>query len=379
MPIAAAEYWKRFERVLEAERLEAFDLLLVYAQGCRGMYSNLLYLTGYYNFDPSLRGALLIRQDGTAHLLLDSEWDLDRAARTSWIERRAMSCSPDLPAGLVSHCREQGLTSGRIGLAGDEYMPVAHYRRLEAGLPGVEFVPATGLIANERLLKSPAEIEALRVAADITDKAILSGILALKEGISELATLAVCASTMLELHADELAFVPEVSFGEMTEIGGAPASSNTLKRGDMVMFDLGCVFDHYVVDLSCTCVYGKPSVEQQTIFDLVVRAQEAAIRAVHPGATAAEVDSAARDPIARAGYGEYFNHGLGHGQGLDHHEPPFIAGDDLTPLRPGMVFSVEPGVYLPGVGGVRIEDTVLVTEAGCEVLSASNQHAPEIQ
>jgi len=242
----------------------------------------------------------------------------------------------------------------------------------------VEFVPATGLIANERLLKSPAEIDALRVAADITNRAILSGILALKDGISELATLAVCASTMLELHADELAFVPEVSFGEMTEIGGAPASSNTLKQGDMVLFDMGCVFDHYVGDLSCTCVYGKPSVEQQTIFDLVVGAQEAAIKAVHPGTTAAEVDSAARDPIARAGYAGYFNHALGHGQGLDHHEPPFIAGDDFTPLRPGMVFSVEPGIYLPGVGGVRIEDTVLVTETGCEVISAADQHAPGI-
>ena len=192
---------------------------------------------------------------------------------------------------------------------------------------------------------------------------------ALQAGISELEVLAICVRTMLENRGEELAFTPEVSFGPMTEVCAAPASANTLKRGDMVLFDMGCIYQHYVGDLSRTFVFGEPSREQRAIQEVVVRAQTAAIAAARPGATCGELDLAAREVVHQAGYGEYFNHGLGHGLGLDHHEPPFIERDDPTCLKPGMVFTVEPGIYVPGVGGVRIEDVVLITDEGCETIS----------
>ena len=378
MLIGQEDFLSHFEQLHGAMELNGFDVLMVYAQGTRGMYSNLLYLTGYYDFDPSLQCVLLIHADGSVRLLANSEWDLDRASRTSWIDRRAMASCADLPSELARHCHTRRLAKGRIGVVGLELLPLAFFRGLVSGLPQADLVSATSLVAERRLLKNPREIETMRGAAEITATSIRAGMACLREGISELETLAVCVRTMLENRGDELAFTPEVSFGYMTEVCAAPASANTLKQGDMVLFDLGCIFKHYVGDLSRTCVFGSPSREQRTIRDVVVGAQSAAIDAAYPGATSSEIDLAAREVVRRAGYGEYFNHGLGHGLGLDHHEPPYIDSDDLTVLKPGMVFTVEPGIYVPGVGGARIEDVIVITDAGCELVSQRADDEPWI-
>jgi Xaa-Pro dipeptidase len=369
MPIGHEEYVSRYRRVEKAMHDEELDLLLVYSQGNRNMYANLLYLTGYYCFDPCLQGALLISRAGDPNLILNFEWDLDRAARTCWIDRAAMSFSRDLPGGIAGRCRELGAGNGRIGLAGEAYMPLAVFREIQRHLPDAQFVPATHIVEKERLVKSPAEVEAMRVAAAITERAAQAGFKALREGVSELEILSVCVRTMLEQGADEPAFTAQVSFGKNTEVCMAPASRNTLRAGDWVMFDMGCLFEHYLGDLSRTRVFGKPSAEQRAIYDLVLRAQDAAIDSIRPGVTAHDVDDVARAIIAKAGYGEHFNHWLGRGEGLDLHERPFIEQGDGMQLRPGMVFSVEPGVYLSGVGGARVEETVLVTETGHEVIS----------
>ncbi|MCJ7569438.1 MAG: Xaa-Pro peptidase family protein [Anaerolineales bacterium] len=369
MSIDKEEFLTRFSRIHRAQQEEEIDLLLVYTQGSRNMYANLLYLTGYYSFDPCVQGALFIPRTGDPHLLLNFEWDLDRAARTSWMPRRAMSFSRDLASGMVNYCQKNGFTSSRIGLVGDHYIPLSLFREFEAGLPDAEIVSATSLIECERLIKSPSEIEAMRIAARITDQAILAGIQALEEGVSEIDILAVCVRSMFENSADEPAFTAQVSFGKMTEVCMAPASRNILQPGDMVMFDMGCLYQHYVGDLSRTRVFGKPTNEQQKIYDIVLHAQDEAIAAIQPGVTAAEIDAVARKSIIDAGYGECFNHWLGRGIGLDLHEAPFIEQGDSMLLQPGMVFSVEPGIYLPGVGGARVEETVLVTEGGVEVIS----------
>jgi Xaa-Pro dipeptidase len=333
------------------------------------MYANLLYLTGYYSFDPCLQGALLISRGGDPHLVLNFEWDLDRAARTSWMARASMSYSRDLAGEVAARCQAMGAGKGRIGLVGDGYIPLRVFRDLSRNLPGAEFIPATHLVESLRLIKSSAEIEAMRVAARLTEKATQAGFQALTQGISELEILSVCVRTMLEGGADEPAFTAQVSFGKMTEVCMAPASHNTLLRGDMVMFDMGCLYEHYVGDLSRTRVFGTPTAEQLKIYDLVLAAQEAAIALVRPGVTAEELDRVARDIISQAGYGECFNHWLGRGEGLDLHERPFVEQGDSMPLRPGMVFSVEPGIYLQGVGGARVEEMVLVTDTGHEVIS----------
>ena len=344
-----------------------YDILLVYAFGNRNMYGNLLYLTGYYAFDACIQGALLVPTRGEPQLLFNFEWDLDRAARTSWLDRSAMNSSRDLGAGLIRYCHENGFDSARIGLVGDSYLPLILFKQLEAGLPEAQFVSATSTVERERLIKSPTEIEALCEAARITGLGINAGLRVLKAGVSELDVLAVCVQTMLNLHADEIAFTPQVSFGKATEVCMSPASRNTLNRGDMIMFDMGCLFDHYLGDLSRTWVLGKPTAEQQLVYDLTLKAQETAIEAVKPGVTAGEIDKIARDIFTGGGYGDRFNCWLGRGEGLDLHERPFLEPGDTMVLEPGMVFSIEPGIYVTGVGGARLEDTVLVTIDGHKV------------
>ncbi len=369
MGTGLADYRARFERLLARSGEDRFDSLVVYAQGSRGAFSNLLYLSGYQVFDPSLECALVIRRNGDVRLFSSAAWDLDRAARTSWIPRRAMQASADLPVELANHLQQAGETYGRIGVVGLERLPLEFFRRLSAGLPDGSFESATILVSEERILKDPVEAETLRRAARITNAAIAAGRGALREGITELEVMAACARTMYESGGEEWAFTPEVSFGAMTEVCASPATANRLCDGDMALFDLGCVCEHYVGDLSRTYIFGEASRERRAICEAVLEAQQAAITAVRPGMTAAELDGAARKVLEGAGFGEFFNHGLGHGLGLDHHEPPFIEPDDPTVLRPGMVFTIEPGAYVPSIGGARIEDVVMVTDTGFELLS----------
>ncbi len=369
MIIPKQEFQDRYERIMSSVVAENLDVLLVYTRGNRNMYGNLLYLTGYYSFDPCIEGALFVPRTGDPFLLLNFEWDLDRAALTSWLPRKAMGYTRRLGEGLIQHFRRLGLTSGRIGLVGETYMPVSLFQELQAGMPDAKFVPSTSLVERERMIKSPNEMAAMREAARITNQAIMAGIQAFRQGISELEILSVCVRSMLDNQAEEIAFTPQVSFGKMTEVCMAPASKNQLRPDDMVMFDMGCLYEHYLGDLSRTHIFGKPTAEQKHIFDIVAIAQEEAIRAVKPGVTAGSIDQIARDIIAKAGYGEYFNHWLGRGEGLDLHERPFIEQGDSMILQPGMVFSVEPGIYLPGVGGARLEETVAVTLDGYEVIS----------
>jgi Xaa-Pro dipeptidase len=363
------EYRSRYEKVVSASIPEDFDMLLVYTRGNRNMYGNLLYLTGYYSFDPCVEGALLVPRSGDPYLMLNFEWDLDRAALTSWLPRKSMGFTRALDDGLIQFCKENGAESGRIGIIGENYFPVSLYKQLQVGLPRINFVPCTNLVEQQRLIKSKSEIAAMREAARITNQAIMTGIKALQDGVSELDILSVCVRSMLENQADEVAFTAQVSFGENTEVCMSPASQTRLGRGDMVMFDMGCLYEHYVGDLSRTVIYGTPTTEQQRIFDLVIQAQELAISAVRPGVTASYIDKVARDVIENAGYGECFNHWLGRGEGLDLHERPFIEQGDEMILQEGMVFSIEPGIYMPGVGGARVEETVAVTEDGHEVIS----------
>ncbi|MFA5872383.1 MAG: Xaa-Pro peptidase family protein [Anaerolineales bacterium] len=369
MLISKDEYRNRFDRVGNWAAKEDFDLLLVYTRGNRNMYGNLLYLTGYYSFDPCIEGALLVPRLADPYLMLNFEWDLDRAALTSWLPRQSMGYTRAIDEGLVNYCREHGITSGKIGIVGENYLPVTLYQKLQTGLPGVRFVHATHIVEQERLLKSENELTAMREAARITNRAIMAGIEAFQEGVSELDIFSVCVRTMLENQADEIAFTAQVSFGKNTEVCMAPASQNRLRSGDMVLFDIGCLYEHYLGDLSRTVMFGKPTSEQQHIYDVVVTAQNAAIAAVRPGVTAGSIDQVAREIISQAGYGECFNHWLGRGEGLDLHERPFIEKGDKMLLQPGMVFSIEPGIYLPGVGGARLEETVVVTQDGSEIIS----------
>ncbi len=367
MEMPVEEYRKRTTALKSGMADEELDLLLVYARGSRNMYSNVLYLTGYYCFDPCEEAIFFLPFESEPELLLNVDWDLRRAALTSWVSE--IRSARHLSSAIIQYCDQPRFSSARIGVAGHTYMPTSLYLEVKEGLSRRSLVAATHLVERLRLTKSEKEIELLREAARLTGLGIEAATKALREGVTEIQVVAEAYSAMLGNGAEEIAFTPQVSFGENTYVCMAPATQKPLQRGEMVMFDVGCLYYHYVGDLSRTRLLGQPTAEQRTIYEITLEAQEAAIEAVRPGVQAGEVDHVARSIIEEAGYGEYFDHWLGRGVGLDLHERPWIDVGEETTLEPGMVFSIEPGIYLPGVGGARIEDTILVTENGREVLS----------
>ena len=225
------------------------------------------------------------------------------------------------------------------------------------------------MIGALRVVKDEAELAALREAARRTDAAWSRFIESTRlSGLTELQAGAELTRYLVEEG------LPKPDF---LIVGSGPGSASphhitgdrVIQEGDSVVFDFGSTWDHYYSDITRTVHVGEPSDEYRKVYETVLRANEAAKAAVRSGVACQDVDKAARDVIEAAGYGEYFIHRVGHGLGLDVHEEPYMVSGNTTPLQPGMVFSDEPGIYIPGEFGVRIEDILVCTEDGYESLN----------
>ena len=241
-------------------------------------------------------------------------------------------------------------------------------RRLDIALRSTDRV-----VEGARLIKDASEIETLRDAAGRLDR-VMPGILAAaRAGITERRLAGVIEGAMREAGYERMAFDTIVASGPHSAMPHYRAGTRALAAGDLVVLDFGGVLDGYCCDLTRTVSIGAPSHEARRVYDAVRDAHAAAVAAVRPGIDASAVDAAARDVLRARGLGDAFGHGTGHGLGLDVHEEPRVgkprADVPAVALAPGMVFTIEPGAYLPGFGGVRIEDDVLVTATGCEVLT----------
>jgi Xaa-Pro aminopeptidase len=235
----------------------------------------------------------------------------------------------------------------------------------------VELKGSSGWVEELRMCKTPAEIEHIRRAAQIGDEAFAELLPNIKSGRTEREIALELEYLMRRKGASAMSFAPIVASGPQSALPHARPGERILSYGDFVVMDFGCVVNGYCSDMTRTIVIGEPEERHLLIYDLVLKAQVEAVEAVAPGKTGAEIDAIAREIIAEAGYGDYFGHGLGHSVGLEVHENPRLSKTDQTVLAPGMIVTVEPGVYLPGFGGVRIEDLVVVTEDGHEVLTSS--------
>ncbi len=243
-----------------------------------------------------------------------------------------------------------------------------------------ELVPVLGSFAvdEERMYKDADEIEKMRRSSRLNDEAVRRLIETIREGDRECDLAQRYTEIALSLGAQGVSFEPLICFGA----GGAEphhaTDSTRLYKGDMIILDVGLALDGYMSDMTRTVVLGRASDEQKEVYELVRAANEAAKRAVHPGVPLCEIDAAARNVISDAGYGEYFIHRTGHGIGLEVHEGADVSASSKAIAKEGMIFSIEPGIYLSGKFGVRIEDLVLVTKDGCECLNHLDRELIEL-
>jgi len=255
---------------------------------------------------------------------------------------------------------------------------VSFLRELEREARGVQFVPCDEQLDGLRAVKDAAEIRLLKKAARIASESLAEILPLIRPGISETDVAAELEFRMRRRGGDAAAFQTIVASGLRSALPHGTASEKKIENGDLVTIDYGAVYQGFCSDETCTFVAGRPSAKQKKIYETVRQAHDLALEAVCPGRLLSDVDAAARMHIDGAGYKRYFNHGTGHGVGLCVHEPPVVSFRSRATMQKGMVFTVEPGIYLPGWGGVRIEDTVCVTADGYELITPSNKDLQSI-
>ena len=251
----------------------------------------------------------------------------------------------------------------RVGFE-DETMTVAGHRLYSETLRA-ELLPASSFMQNLRARKDARELECLEQAQRIAEKALAQILTELRPGITEKEVAARLQYLMLHFGAEKMSFDPIVAGGPNGSMPHAVPTDRELRSGEFVTMDFGCVYRGYCSDMTRTVAIGQPTEEMKKVYDTVLSAQLAGLAAARAGATGAEIDGAARRVIEEAGYGEYFCHSFGHGVGVEIHESPSAAPGNDQSLPAGSVISAEPGIYLPGRFGVRIEDVVVLEEGGC--------------
>ncbi|WP_102274276.1 M24 family metallopeptidase [Cytobacillus massiliigabonensis] len=250
-----------------------------------------------------------------------------------------------------------------------EHMNVERYEAISSLFDGASFVSAEEKLRKLRMVKDEKELEIIREACALADFAIETGCAEIKEGKTELDVLAAIEFALKKKGVNEMSFSTMVLTGANGASPHGTPGMTKIQKGDLVLFDLGVVWNGYCSDITRTVAYGDINDKQKEIYDTVLKAQLAAVETSKPGIACSEVDLTARNIIAEAGYGEYFPHRLGHGLGISVHEYPSLTETNSLLLEEGMVFTIEPGIYVPQVAGVRIEDDLAVTKDGVEILT----------
>jgi Xaa-Pro aminopeptidase len=331
---------------------------------------NIRYLCGF----TGSAGALLLTER-KAVFFTDGRYTM-QAREEICGARVVISRKPALTAAaewLTKHAvRINKKRRGRLGVEG-HHLSLEAYRRLVSTLGSDFQVRASpALVENARMIKDADEIECIRSAAVLGASLFDKILKAIKPGVKESAVAAEFEYAARAAGAEGVSFPTIVLSGERSALPHGRPSNQPIRSGGFVLCDFGVILTGYCSDRTRTVAVGRSAPEARRVYQAVRQAQQAALAAVAPGRSLAEVDRAARKVLQRHGLGRYFTHSTGHGVGLEIHEAPRVAAGQTEVLQPGMVITIEPGVYLPGKWGVRIEDMVLVTERGCEVLAPSS-------
>lgn len=314
-------------------------------------------------------GILLIGR-GTSHFLTDGRYteQSEKELANSGVQIHIAS------GNLMKHAREAGLFDApRTMIVQSDHLSLDTFSLLKDQAPDVEWKQVPSLVAALVACKTSSEIDRIRAAQAITDAVFdyLCGFI--KPGMTEQEVAAEIVYQHLRHGASAMSFDPIVAGGPNGALPHARPTSRPLQNGDLVVIDMGCFLEGYASDMTRTLAIGNPDQDAVKVYDTVLEAQQAALDYVAVGVSSKALDAKARDVIVRAGYGDYFTHSLGHGVGLQIHEWPSISWRTDTELKPGMAITIEPGIYVPGFCGVRIEDLVMVEEGDCSNLTRSRK------
>ncbi len=354
MSEALAGMW-RVDRLRDRLRREALDGLVVSAPG------NVFYLSGF----RGSAGALLISAD-RAILFSDFRYRLQAREQSPAFE------FIEVPRRLLTVVGETAVGAGVTRIGYDQSHLTCELKdQLAEAAGGAELVAAAGIPEDLRSVKSPEEVALMAAAAALADSALEAMYTMMRPGTVEREIALEGEFAMRRAGAEAVAFSIIVASGARSALPHAETTDRPLQAGDLVVVDIGARVSGYCSDMTRTFAIGTASDRAREIYQLVYRAQRAGAAAVRPGAVCGEIDQAARSVIETAGHGDDFGHGLGHGVGIEVHERPRLAKGEETRLTAGNVVTVEPGIYLDGFGGVRLEDMLLVTADGAETLTGS--------
>lgn len=342
--------------------------------------TNIRYLCGF----SGSNAFLLVSHDG-AWFFSDGRYRLQAAEQVAEAEIGIFTTHSDLVSALGERKARSGLS--RIGFEGGD-VTVASRRpgwelppgmdKLGTYFPGSELVATGGWIEGLRRIKEPAEVGLMREAARMADEGLEYILNKVGPGMTEREIALDLEFRLRTRGAEDVSFDPIVGAAEGSAFVHGRPSDRPVKKDRYLLIDVGCILDGYCSDLTRTVVVGKADSRHREVYEAVLAAQLAALQSLRAGTPSSEVDGAARAVLENAGLGEAFSHGLGHGVGLQIHEEPSLKKEMGNPLETGNVVTIEPGAYLPGWGGVRIEDLVLVTEGGGEPLSSARKQLIEI-
>lgn len=346
---------KRFQAWL-ADQGDAYDAILISDR------SNIRYLSGFTG-----TFAYLVISKNRAFILTDSRYTLQaRQQSTHFSLVKLERYTP--PASIAKLCEQQGwavLAFERKDLSFDLY------DRLKSYFGRVNLIPVEGAVEKLRAVKDADEIELLRTAEHIGDKAFEHVLSILRPGMTEREAAFELELAMRREGASGLSFDTIVASGVRSAMPHGVASDKVIENGDLVVFDFGCVYQGYCSDMTRTVGVGDLSEAQKDLYNLVLKAQTSALKMAKAGVVGEKMQDHVQAIFDKAGFGSYFGHGLGHSVGLDIHEEPRFSRNVKEKIPAGTVISVEPGLYVPGIGGVRIEDLIVLTEGGHENLTTS--------
>jgi len=347
------EMFKRASKIMDIVLSKDLDCILLVD------ISNVFYVSDFRGYEGIF--ALIPKEHDP--LLFVPKLEYERAKEESKIHVEQYT---NFSAALIESLRN--MKCKKVGLC-YKHTPHTIVNTIKTKLPNIELTDVSENIANVRMVKDTDELERIVEAIRIAEKGLEEALNTITDGISELNVAAKAEYSMRISGSEKTPFPTIVASGPNAALPHAVTSSKIVRKGEVVIVDLGATFKGYVSDLTRTISVGKVDGKVKDMFQAVLEAQKAAIRAIKAGIKASDVDKEARKTLEEYGYKEYFIHNTGHGIGVNVHELPIVGEKSKNILKQGMVITVEPGVYIKGYAGIRIEDDVLVTKTGCRVLS----------